>query len=1430
MSSMAVAEIPCSLEPGDTQMNSQQVYDDYQNNLKSFQDAPPTRIGLGSQHTKPSIRGTQDGNTHTYATGDLGYVDFVLQEDKDDGDGQENMGVRGSNESNVFGMGESQEAAMAQSIPAPLVDQIHVAQDVGNSQPPETPQLAGHKRNRSGQILPVVPRTPAPDLAAAFNMDPRLKMGLSQVFNNTQAVSSPAPHFDSDDVIERPSPGLPVNVESPVAPTSSPELPHPYPTSRATTEPRDNYVPLQQSQERRRQQQAQEAAQNSDDVDDDEDDDFLEDSEDRKAAVRRYREERFRPSFSRPFDKYYSKSRTSVEQARSFGYRTSVGAVTPAITRERREVICISDDTPRPATGAASDSGSADDVYDEYIQDVISSQFHEDNLTPTRIQMPVAASNLDSARRVNLQTVENRISHNSPILPPHTTEQHHRPTTIDTRPGSGQAVNQRVEVIKGSADVPVLSIADSQPPRPASQPSTLPSHPVLASSIDSRLFVSESQGISLPSVVLADLSVTPLLPNLISSSNPPRRPPLSSVQNHDHSSQSSPSPLSSVPKTPPAPREPSASIQVPDIQLSSNHESMAGIDQVRELDSRPAEPHVVMAEIDETPIPAIMRIMKKALQSTTDQPIVTDAVLPVKRRLNYSIPDSSPAVPSSSHQDRVDLVTGHVVSSANVSPNCLPSAPVVTNKTSVQSETELAALFSTAQTHQSGPLVSPQKRTSFKSQSLPKSTGQSPQIPRFGTRTEPSSAIQQSQASGAVDFAFDILRDHDEDFQALVNERPVKHVDRRKNQDLLSVSSVLEAIVSTTVLDLAQRPADVDNPTPSPARHTRSQNRSDTKRSLPSVSAKPGSLRRVTRKPIRLTREHSTDDLPPGELDAVVSPQPMRGSGSRRRAKSTGHKAENVGASAAAAMVAASVEQTEATANVQSDALVMAPVVLIPGRSSVIDKAQDISFPHRVLARFKGTSLAFWPATCLGLADTRSTVYKIRFDDGNIDMVDSALVRRFDLHVDDLIRIDLPGMRTKTYHVRGFRNQNDFNGLREEEFPKCDIFGNTVVVVQARGRDSLPAGGEAQQIAEIDVPIASIYLTNSMWINLKDRVYDVGAVESHPGPDRSTPVLRLFTPTTPSSRTRRHTLNSTATAIPKAASALDKSGGVFSQMAFAITYAGSEEQEKSMVTRMISLNGGRILSDGFEELFDLPPSAPLSPSRGSRVQTASSAAQLALNSSAKNLVFAALIADGHSRRAKYMQALALNIPCLSGRWIADCSAQEKLLPWDKYLLPAGESTFLGGAIRSRTFAVSPQYDLCLANGNLANIVDGRSKLLHGKNIVLVLGKGKIEERRKAYVFLTTALGAARVERVRDVEAAKSLLVHDRSWEWVCVDDNKVEQTSAELFGLEDHARKKRKRNSGADSVTGMNVGQQGVRVVGDEYIVQSLILGSLLEA
>nr|CAD2139934.1 unnamed protein product [Meloidogyne enterolobii] len=57
-----------------------------------------------------------------------------------------------------------------------------------------------------------------------------------------------------------------------------------------------------------------------------------------------------------------------------------------------------------------------------------------------------------------------------------------------------------------------------------------------------------------------------------------------------------------------------------------------------------------------------------------------------------------------------------------------------------------------------------------------------------------------------------------------------------------------------------------------------------------------------------------------------------------------------------------------------------------------------------------------------------------------------------------------------------------------------------------------------------------------------------------------------------------------------------------------------------------------------------------------------------------------LIADTFYRTHKYLSALSLSIPCLSYLWIQECVANRKLLKYEEFLLPAGESTSEPGRI------------------------------------------------------------------------------------------------------------------------------------------------------
>lgn len=277
-----------------------------------------------------------------------------------------------------------------------------------------------------------------------------------------------------------------------------------------------------------------------------------------------------------------------------------------------------------------------------------------------------------------------------------------------------------------------------------------------------------------------------------------------------------------------------------------------------------------------------------------------------------------------------------------------------------------------------------------------------------------------------------------------------------------------------------------------------------------------------------------------------------------------------------------------------------------------------------------------------------------------------------------------------------------------------------------------------------------------------------------------------------------------------------KPSNLFRKMAFAVSY--KEQDGKSEVSELITEQGGRILEDGFEKLFD---TAPLSKSR---TQAGDEGGELVLTATAKSVGFAALIADEHSRKAKYMQALALGLPCISGKWIMTCVAKGEVVDWTPYLLCAGQSSFLDNAIRSRTLT-----PYLATEANFSDVFSSRKKLLDGKSILLVTAKGK-EETRKAYVFLTHILGPARVGQVVDNEQARKKLLEDDTWDLLYVDKNEAAAEAAVFTSVirTSFGSKKRKRGPIA---TDENAGPEPkkIRVISDEVVIQSLILGQLLE-
>jgi hypothetical protein len=112
---------------------------------------------------------------------------------------------------------------------------------------------------------------------------------------------------------------------------------------------------------------------------------------------------------------------------------------------------------------------------------------------------------------------------------------------------------------------------------------------------------------------------------------------------------------------------------------------------------------------------------------------------------------------------------------------------------------------------------------------------------------------------------------------------------------------------------------------------------------------------------------------------------------------------------------------------------------------------------------------------------------------------------------------------------------------------------------------------------------------------------------------------------------------------------------------------------------------------------------------------------------------------------------------------------------------------------------------------LADVVqNARPSILDSASIIFVLGRG---EKRRPYVFLTLALGAERIEKVSDLRAAKVLLEESdgKEYKWVFVDDGEVETATAQFT-----------KKTGRGSAKSPNV-----RVVGNEFVKQSLVLGKL---
>lgn len=455
-----------------------------------------------------------------------------------------------------------------------------------------------------------------------------------------------------------------------------------------------------------------------------------------------------------------------------------------------------------------------------------------------------------------------------------------------------------------------------------------------------------------------------------------------------------------------------------------------------------------------------------------------------------------------------------------------------------------------------------------------------------------------------------------------------------------------------------------------------------------------------------------------------------------------------------------------------------------PALGTPIPTTSEVVAPQMVFAYYMKTAKTYYPAICHGYSD-ETKKYTIEWPPFAPEQMEKHKICSLDLRVGDEVKVDHEKWPKTIFRIHGFGPvaQNE-----EEQSTLRDIYGHTTVLLEPKDpKVSIPKGLDRNE----PVPTGDVYLMANQFTRINKRPFvcptKIGPEVPPLIPRPSTPQIRTSMPSTPSSRSRKSEKEVSVQPTIK--------DGIFSNMVFALSI--DEEAERKGIASAVRDQGGVVLESTFEDLVT---------------------EDVRVKSHLKELSFAALLADRYSRKIKYMQALALGLPCLSKKWVEASIKRQKLASWQDYLLPAGESDELGGAVRSRVF---PSMDVSV---RLSGMIDQRPRFFTDHTIIFVKGRGKAEEKRKPYLFFVRVMDAANIEQVTDLAAAKTCLekADKKGKIWVVVDDKDLNAARDMVEGII-------RENTGTKKRTGNDTDEWECRVADGKYMMQSLILGRLCE-
>ena len=1376
-----------SQSEGDTQPLSVNAFEEYRD--KVHKEHSEATSGIGTDCIS---------RTHTCQPGESGYINVV--ENYEQLVENETEGAAEIQDDDVDPEPDSQSADV----------RVELFPESRRFQQPITPATTSRKRQRIGssisreKVTPTLPINPFAGQAGGLDG----MMNASQAFKATQFTSPILNGIPSDALSERPSPDI-INVQRPstAEPISSPvHLPRSRMT-RSRTEPQTTYISMEESQAERERvnklHEMEQARAQRDELDDE----F--DSED--SEFRRRRRLRKLDMDSRDQLAMVTAKARPGPSRRGRGGRNPQTPRAPFGRQSHKlesEAVIISD-SPVEDDNVTEDETEKEQDHSEESDlespDELSEE-NKENYNYKALRAPMTTSRVDLPKNiVNAVHMKPSVRYVRRSVSPKVGARNHRATQAGH---SSRSTDPIEEIPAASATV---AIADSQPTHPNDDdPPKIPQEQteVSESSPDQRLFVPQSQF------------------SRSSNEDPSRRDTVTGPR------QLSLVPASSVTSTTQGQKAEQENLK--SRILSSDTEGLSkGSYEISRLTGSAASSARLggSPQVNNTVRPHVSNEHSGNGQPTGDGSASnhSDTLLHKTSPRQQKQPKGIDTVADTSSAEMQDEISeGPLVSSAP--PASTNTSRVDSRLPSSQTNNAPSTLFETAPTNIE---VTPSKPFTNTVAQSPLNTTSTP----TSKSTRPRSMIEIATAASPIganhylDVDIDLMTADDVEYQAVIKgSSPIGPARKRRRGRTGRAVHLEEPQLHgppTSNVPTAQV-QDMDNRAVNSSNAAKDQlETGDVHPIAPGNSNHISPLSKISKPPLPAEtprkrgrpRKTTASPIPPTEPNVV-----------ERRKEASPLKASR----AELPRIQTDTARQEGSEGSLNNALVVAP--------------------NRVFAYFNGSCAAYYPATCIGQVGGERSRYRVRFDDGTVDDIDGFGIKRLELRPGDHVKLDFGGNRKKIYIVIRMQDRQQPMLTPDPETPtrhtlaeqalaamstQTDIKGYATVVVAPKQATNV----NQETVEQLTVPVRDVYFTQMMWTGLKDRSYTYNPVRSRLSSRMETPLERSSIPSTPSSRAHRIRASGLGTSKSTKPSSAIRSN-LFENMVFAITNI-TDPNLRDALNDLVSNNGGQLLRDDFSELFHIPSFGPITPSKRSPKRDTDSTFHLTTAASRKG--FTCLIAEKHCRKAKYIQALALGLPCLSPRWVQDCVARQVIVPWEHYLLAAGESSFLNGAVRSR---VIPPINALTTT--LSDIIEARTRLLENASVLLIMEKSE-EDTMQPYPLLSHALGARKVSRATSFEAAAGMVAaaenHGEAWDWVYSHD-KEEKAEKVLFGggksASGGAGKKRKRGGSVlrgsgegkekivSSQTASAKAQQsfrntGTRVVGNEFVIQSLILGKLID-